>query len=110
MIKLRPEKSVRLHSDLGPLARQVAFKDAFDHRAVFLPDSLGICPELNVAVKGIRQPERCLDLSRLVEKTLLVVRDQVVENLFELGLVTGGVEGKSRKSLQSLPQQSGVKP
>ena len=45
-----------------------------------------------------------------MEKSFLIVRDEVVENLLELGLVTVGVEGQPRKSLQSLPQQAGVEP
>ena len=110
MVELRPEKAVRLHGDLDPASRQITFNNAFDGRAVFLPDSLWISAEPDVTSKGVGQPQRSLHLGRPVEKTLLIVSDEVVENLLELGLVAVGVEGQPRKGLQSLPQQTGVKP
>ena len=110
MVKLRPEKAVRLHGDLAPTSGQIAFKNALDRLSVLLPDRLRVGAELYVARKGVGQGQRRVHLRGPMEKAILIVGDKIVEDLLELGLVAIGVKCQARQSLQGLPQKTGVEP
>ncbi len=73
-----------MESDLGTPAGKIAFEDSLHGLAVFLPDPLGFCAEADVLLKGVRDAQRRLDLSSAARKPLLIVRDEIVENFFEL--------------------------
>ena len=42
-------------------------------------------------------------------ETLMVVRNEIVENLLECPRIAG-VEGQAREGVESLPEKTGVKP
>ena len=99
-----------MHRHLSPPPRKIALEDAFDDRTVFLPDMPGISSEVDVLPQRAGQSERSFHLGCLVEQSLLLVSDEVVQDLLERSGVSGREQGQPRNSHESLPQQAGVHP
>ena len=86
-----------MHCDFLSLSRSIAFDDALEDFAVFLPDLLFLSAETDILLKSLGKPERCLDLGGPAVKPLLLIGNQSIEDLFELVAVSVCKEGEARE-------------
>ena len=95
-----------MHCDFLSSARGIAFDDALEGLAVFLPYVLFLAAETDVLLECLCKSERSLALSGPVEKTLLLVCDEGVE----LIAVAVGIECKSREGNDGFTKETCLKP
>ena len=62
-----------MHCDLAALSRSIAFDDALEDFAVFLPDLLFLSAETDVLLEGLCKSERSLNLGSPAVKSFLLV-------------------------------------
>ena len=109
-VHLRPEQAVRMHGNLFSLSWSVTVDYSLEKLSVFLPYPLLFSGEENVLLNRVGETQRSLYLSGPAEKPVLLLRDEIVENLLELGAVVSGIEGKAGERYDGLPQQAGLQP
>ena len=99
-----------MHCDLLSATWSVALDDSLESLAVLLPYVLLLAAEADILLEGLSKSERRLSLCGSVEKSLLLVSDECVEDLLELITITVCKECKTRERDDCLAKKTCLKP
>ena len=99
-----------MHCDLLSATWSIALDDSLEGLAVLLPYVLLLAAEADILLEGLSKSERRLTLCCPVEKSLLLVSDECVENLLELVTITVCKECKAWERNDCLTEKTCLKP
>ena len=99
-----------MHCNLFSTTWSIALDDSLEGLAVLFPDLLFFSAEADVLLYCVCQAKRSLTLGSTMEKSLLLLCDESIENLLELVTITVCIKSKTRKSLDGLSEKSCLKP
>ena len=96
-IHLGPEQTIGLHDHFTPPIGKITLQYTFDNAPVLLPNRFRIrSADNDVLFQHSGQPHRRLNLSGLMEQSLLLISDEVVKDILEGSLVAAGKQGEAR--------------
>ena len=99
-----------MHCDFLSHTWSITLDDTLEDFSIFLPDLSFLSAETDVLLDCLCKSERCLTLCRTMEKALLLISDEGVEDLLELSAVTVCVKCKSRESNDGLTKKTCLEP